>query len=246
MKLFIVLACFLAVAAADHGKKGKQSKNPVCSKELSVKPTDCCPNMPSFKQYFEKCATQCNQTNTSSDPAAAAEKLEKRGKGEKGNKQFFRCVMPCVIQNAGILGADGNISSDLLTQQLLSGASSEWSSIVPTVVSSCFANATAKAAQHKGKAGKDKLHARQSMTGSQNKTSERLNGMIMKCTFKNLYLACPAPVDSSDCKDLNTKFSQCPCEHGERGEKRSEKKGEKKQKKNKGKSTEEPAVEAEM
>lgn len=138
MKLFIVLACFVAVAVADHGKNAKQSKNPICSKELSVKPTDCCPDMPSFKQYFEKCATQCNQTSTADPTATAAP--EKHGKGKNGNKQFFKCVMPCVIQSAGILGADGNISSDLLTQQLLNGASSDWAQIVPTVVSSCFAN----------------------------------------------------------------------------------------------------------
>lgn len=140
MKLLIVLACFVAVAVAGHGK-AKESKNPVCSKELSVKPTDCCPSMPSFKQYFEKCATQCNQTATA-DPSVTTAAPEKRGRGRhgSGNREFFKCVMPCVIQSAGILGADGNISSDLLTQQLLNGASAEWTSIVSTVVPSCFAN----------------------------------------------------------------------------------------------------------
>ena len=57
--------------------------------------------------------------------------------------------------------------------------------------------------------------------------------MIMKCTFKNLYAACPAPVDSADCKELNEKMSQCDHEG------RAGKKGGKKEKKGKGKKTEE-------
>lgn len=250
MMLFIVLACLVSVALADHGKKTKEPKNPICSKELSVKPTDCCPSMPSFKQYFTECAAQCNQTST--DPSVTS--APKRGKGRHGNKQFYKCVMPCVIQKAGILGTDGNISSDLLTQQLLKGASSEWTSIVPNVVSSCYANgsyhiesqnltnnlftATAKAAQHKGRF--DKLKNSKS---SSDKATNRLNGMIMRCTFKNLFLACPTPVDSSDCKDLTEKMTKCPCEHEGR---RAEKKGKKEKKgKGKGQQTEAP-VETEM
>jgi len=66
----------------------------------------------------------------------------------------------------------------------------------------------------------------------------------MKCVFKNVYLSCPSPVDSADCKDLTTKMSQCPCEHERRSGKKEKK--EKKEGKGKGKTTEEPVVEAEM
>ncbi|KAL7025763.1 hypothetical protein ACKWTF_013615 [Chironomus riparius] len=246
MKLFIVLACIVAVTIADHDKNGKQSKNPVCSKELTVKPTDCCPGMPSLKEHFDKCALQCNQS-ASADPSVTTAAPEKRGRGRhgSGNKQFYKCLMPCVIESAGILGPDGNVSSDLLSQQLLNGASSEWAPIVSNAVSSCFANATAKA-QRKAKAGKNKQSEKQS--SNDKKACDKLNGMIMKCVFKSLYTACPTPVDSTECKELNEKMAQCPCEHEGRGEGRAAKKGgkkEKKEKKNKGKQTDAP-VESEM
>ena len=102
-----------------------------------------------------------------------------------------------------------------------------------------YFTATAKA-QHKGRAGKE----RQSSNAQITKTSDKLNGMIMKCVMKSLYLSCPSPVDSADCKDLNEKMSQCPCEHEGRGEGRAGKKGgkkEKKEKKNKGRQTDAPA-----
>lgn len=106
-----------------------------------------------------------------------------------------------------------------------------------------YFTATARAAQRKGKAGKDKLSEHQGSAAQINKPSDRLNGMIMKCTFKNLYLACPTPVDSTDCKDLTAKMSQCPCEHEGRAGKKGEKKQKKEKKEKKGKQTEAPEPE---
>lgn len=146
MKLFIVLACIFALTAADHGKNAKDgknaknSKNSICSKQLSVKPEDCCSGMPSFKQYFAGCAAQCNVTLPAAGPPAkpASGKQEKGGK--TGNDQIFKCVMPCVLKAANVLGADGNITSAALNAALLKGVSADWTSIVPNVTAVCIAN----------------------------------------------------------------------------------------------------------
>ena len=83
----------------------------------------------------------------------------------------------------------------------------------------------------------------------QNKTNDRLNGIIVKCVFKNIYLSCPSPVDSSDCKDLAAKISQCQCDGGnceragKRGKAGKNEKRQKKEGKGRGKqTTEEPAI----
>jgi len=143
MKLFIILACILAVTVADHGKKakdGKKGKKSICSKKLSVKPEDCCPNMPSFKQYFADCAAQCKLNSPAANASTPA--IGKQGKGDKKgkDKQMFKCVMPCVLKAANVLGADGNITAAALNAVLLKGVSADWTQIVPNVTSVCIAN----------------------------------------------------------------------------------------------------------
>lgn len=55
-----------------------------------------------------------------------------------------------------------------------------------------------------------------------NKTSHGpcFNGMVSECVFKNLYLLCPSKILStnSTCTDLTKKMTQCPCEHGRKGQ----------------------------
>lgn len=146
MKLLIVLACILALTAADHGKKSKDgknaknSKNSICSKKLSVKPEDCCSGIPNFNQYFAGCAAQCNVTLPAAGAAEkpASGKLDKKGKA--GTGQAFNCVMPCILKAANVLGADGNITSAALNAALLKGASADWTQIVPNVTAVCIAN----------------------------------------------------------------------------------------------------------
>lgn len=156
MKLFIVLACILVITAAVSGKKAKEgnggeksSKNPICKKRLPVKPNDCCPNMPSFKQFFDTCVAQCNATTTTAEPTTSAStgsgkhgKREGHGKHGKGSGkgQLFKCVMPCVLNAAQVLGADGNISVAALNNALLQNASADWKLIVPNVTSICIVN----------------------------------------------------------------------------------------------------------
>lgn len=138
MKLFIVLACLLAIAAAQQSKKVKEkkkSKNPICEKQLSVNVTTCCPGIPSLQKFFDQCSVQCN-ADTTTPP--------KRGKGDKQEKekkeQNFKCIMPCVLQAANVLGPDGNITLDDLNAALVNGVSADWAQIVPSVTAECYAN----------------------------------------------------------------------------------------------------------
>jgi len=150
MKLFIVLACILAIATAQQGKKPKEdkkSKNPVCEKQLSVNATTCCPGIPSLQEFYDQCAAQCNADTTTAEPTTPP----KRGKGgkqekdkkeqkESGKEQNFKCIMPCVLQAANVLGPDGNITVDGLNAALVNGVSADWTQIVPSVTAECFAN----------------------------------------------------------------------------------------------------------
>ncbi|XP_070505840.1 uncharacterized protein [Chironomus tepperi] len=230
MKIFIVLACVLAVVAAQQGKKPKEdkkSKNSICSKQLSVNATTCCPGMPTLQQFFDQCAAQCKAMTNTSEPTAQGKRGGKGAKQEKGKKerkddgkeQMHKCVMPCVLQAANVLGPDGNISSDALNAALSASASSVWANIVPNVITDCFANATVQA--DKPFHGKSEKH----------KDEFCFNGNVLKCVFKNLYLSCPSSVlvSSSDCTDLTAKMSQCPCE----GDEKEHKGGDKKEKKEK-------------
>ncbi|CAG9806558.1 unnamed protein product [Chironomus riparius] len=217
MKLFILLACVLAVTVAQKEKKPKDDKkNPICSKKLSIKPEDCCPNMPSFKQYFPGCAAQCNVTLPSDNESAPAS--GKQGRGNKNGKDNkMKCMMPCVLKAANVLGVDGNVSADALNAALLNGVTPDWAQIVPNVVSSCIDNVTAMA--------KSKQNREKSSEEESERNGTCFNKIVMKCIFKNLYLACPSNIIStnSSCSDLTAKIAQCPCKHGEHG---SDEKGE--------------------
>ncbi|XP_070505830.1 uncharacterized protein [Chironomus tepperi] len=240
MKLFIVLACILAITAAEQkGKKAKgenNSKNSICSKKLSVRPDDCCPGMPSLKKYFAGCAAQCNVTlpagNATAEQGSSGKygKGEGRGKGEgpgkDAKKQMFKCVMPCVLKAANALGADGNISSTALNAALLAGVSADWAQVVSAVTSACIVNATAMMNSNKTK---DKSSEEKDSNSTRH--GPCFNGMVMKCVFKNLYLSCPSKILStnSSCTDLTSKMSQCELDgegkHGEKGKDSGENEG---------------------
>lgn len=151
MKIFIVLACILVITAAQQGKKpkeAKKSKNPVCSKQLSVNATTCCPGIPNLQQFFDQCKAQCNADATTAEPTTPPKRGGKGGKQEKGKKEkkddgkekMMKCVMPCVLQAANVLGPDGNISTDALNAALIASASADWAEIIPTVTAACFEN----------------------------------------------------------------------------------------------------------